>query len=240
LVDWGAIAAGVLANLTVAFGAAAQAAVGMGLNLFAVPLLALVNPVYVPGPVLVHSLLISVLASYRLRAHIDWSELAMSVGGLLAGTAIAAALLLQVSSEQLPRMFGALVIIAVVIAAAGIRVRITPPVVLAASAAAGAMGTIAGMHGPPVALVYQHESPARIRSALLPFFVFANGLSIVALALVGMFGWPEIHATVSLLPGLGVGFWASPWLIRVMTASAIRTSILLISGLSGLALVFKG
>jgi uncharacterized protein len=240
LIDWGAIAAGVLANLTVAFGAAAQAAIGMGLNLFAVPLLALINPVYVPGPVLVHSLLISVLASYRLRSHIDRRELSISVGGLLAGTAIAAALLLQVSSEQLPRLFGALVIIAVGITAAGIRVRITPPVILAASVAAGAMGTIVGVHGPPVALVYQREAPARIRSALLPFFVFANGLSILALALVGMFGWPEIHASLSLLPGLGAGFWASSWLIRVMTAGAIRTCILLISALSGLALLLRG
>ena len=37
---------------TVAAGAAAQAAIGMGLNLFAVPLLALIDPVFVPGPVL--------------------------------------------------------------------------------------------------------------------------------------------------------------------------------------------
>lgn len=238
--DTGSIVSGVLANLTVAFGAAAQAAIGMGLNLFAVPLLALVDPVYVPGPVLVHSLLISGLASYRLRSQIDPRELAISVAGLLAGTAVAAVLLVQVSAGHLPRLFGALVLLAVAITAIGLRVRVTPPVILAASAAAGAMGTIAGVHGPPIALVYQHERPARIRSALLPFFVFANGLSIVALALVGMFGWPEIQASLSLLPGLAVGFWASPWLVRVMSAGAIRTSILTISALSGLALLLKG
>jgi uncharacterized protein len=240
LIDWGAIASGVLANLIVAFGAAAQAAVGMGLNLFAVPLLALIDPVYVPGPVLVHSLLISVLASYRLRSHIDWRELAVSVGGLLAGTAFAAALLVQVSAERLPRLFGLLVLVAVGVTAAGFRVRISRPAILAASATAGAMGTVAGVHGPPIALVYQRESPARIRSALLPFFVVANGLSIVALALVGMFGWREIHASVSLLPGLAAGFGVSPWLIRVITASTVRTCILTISGLSGLALVVRG
>jgi uncharacterized membrane protein YfcA len=240
LIDWGAIAAGVLANLTVAFGAAAQAAIGMGLNLFAVPLLALIDPVYVPGPVLVHSLLISVLASYRLRSHIDWRELGISVGGLVAGTAVAAALLLEVSAEQLPRLFGVLVLAAVAVTAAGVRVRTSLPAILAASATAGAMGTIAGVHGPPIALVYQRESPARIRSALLPFFVFANGLSIVALALVGMFGWLEIRASILLLPGLGAGFWISPWLIRVMSAGAVRTCILTISALSGLALLLKG
>jgi hypothetical protein len=212
----------------------------MGLNLFAVPLLALIDPVYVPGPVLVHSLLISVLASYRLRSDINRSELAIAVGGLLVGTAVAAALLVQVSAEQLPRLFGALVLLAVAVTAAGIRVRITPPVILTASTAAGAMGTIAGVHGPPIALVYQRESPARIRSALLPFFVFANGLSIVALALVGRFGWPEVLASILLMPGLAAGFWASPWLISVMSGGAIRTCILAISAVSGLALLLKG
>jgi hypothetical protein len=37
-------------------GAAAQASIGMGLNLFTVGILALVNPVFVPAPILVHSI----------------------------------------------------------------------------------------------------------------------------------------------------------------------------------------
>ena len=36
---------GALANLIIAAGAAAQATIGMGLNLFAIPLLALIDPV---------------------------------------------------------------------------------------------------------------------------------------------------------------------------------------------------
>jgi len=238
--DAGSIVAGVLANLTIAGGAAAQAAIGMGLNLFAVPLLALIDPTFVPGPVLFHSFLISVLASYRLRADIDRRELGISIGGLLIGTALAVGVLLQVDAGGLPRVFGALVLAAVGITAAGVRLRLGPGSILTASAAAGIMGTIAGVHGPPIALVYQRESPARIRSALLPFFVFANGLSIVALAAIGMFGWRELHASIMMLPGLVVGFWASPWLIRVMTPGAIRACILAISAISGLTLLLKG
>jgi uncharacterized membrane protein YfcA len=240
LTDVSAIADGLLANLTIAAGAAAQAAIGMGLNLFAVPILALINPAYVPGPVLFHSFLISVLASFRLRAEIDRRELGISVGGLLAGTAASAVALTQVSSQALPRLFGALVLLAVAITAAGLRVRPTARGLLVASTVAGAMGTVAGVHGPPIALLYQNESPQRIRSALLPFFVFANGLSIVALALIGMFGWQELWLSLALLPGLVVGFAASPWLIRAMTPRAIRASILAISATSGLALLLKG
>ncbi len=238
--EWISIGGTLLALATIAAGAAAQAAIGMGLNLFAVPILALIDPVFVPGPVLFHSFLLSVAASYRLRADIEVRELAISVGGLLVGTVAAAVALANIDTQHLPRLFGALVLAAVAITAAGVRIPLTSHGIAAASAVAGAMGTVAGVHGPPIALLYQRESPARIRSALLPFFIFANGLSLAALIAIGMFGWRELVASVILLPGLAAGFVASPWLARVMSPGAIRACILGISALSGIALMLKG
>jgi uncharacterized protein len=240
LTDIGSIAAAVIANLTVAAGAAAQAAIGMGLNLFAVPILALIDPVYVPGPVLLHSFLVASAASYRLRADINVSELGISLAGLVVGTVIAALLLLQLNAQELPRLFGILVLAAVAITAAGYRIALTGPRLLAASAGAGILGTIAGVHGPPIALMYQHESPARIRSALLPFFVAANSISLLALIGIGMFGRREFLASIMLLPGLFIGYLVSPWLIRLMSARSIRACILAISAVSGMALALKG
>ena len=40
-----------LVLLVIATGSAIQAAVGMGLNLLAIPLLIIINPVFAPGPV---------------------------------------------------------------------------------------------------------------------------------------------------------------------------------------------
>jgi uncharacterized protein len=238
--DANSVVAAVLANVAMAAGAAAQASIGLGLNLFTVPILALIDPVFVPGPVLVHSLLVSIAASYRLRSDINMRELAFSAVGLLAGTAVAAVLLLQVDPARLPRLFGILVLAAVVLTAAGYRIALTRGSLVVSSAAAGAMGTIAGVHGPPIALLYQHESPARVRSALLPFFAIANSVSLVALGAVGMLGRPQVEASILLIPGLVVGFLAAPWLIRVLSARTIRICILAISAASGLALVLKG
>lgn len=232
--------AGMLANLTMAVGAATQAAIGMGLNLFAVPVLTLIDPAFVPGPVLMHSFLLASMASYRLRADINVRELGISLAGLVAGTVAAALILMHMSSQQLPRLFGILVLAAVAITATGYRVPITDRGLITASTIAGMMGTIAGVHGPPIALLYQHETPARIRSALLPFFVFANLISLVALAAIGLFGWRELRASAILLPGLAVGYLAAPWLIRLMSARVIRACVLAISALSGLALALKG
>ena len=141
------------------FGAAAQASIGMGLNLFTIGILALINPVFVPGPVLVHSGLLSVMASIRLRRDISVDELAVSMAGLVAGTVFAVIVLALISTEFLPRLFGVLIVAGVIVTAAGMAIPPKPSTILAASAAAGIMGTLAGAHGPPIALVYQRESP---------------------------------------------------------------------------------
>ena len=155
-----------LANLIIAGGAAAQAAVGMGLNLFAVPLLAFIDPVYVPGPVLVHGFLLSCLASFRLRESINVRELGLALIGLIGGTAAAAVLLVWVAPEYLPRLLGFAILVAVALSVAGYQFALTTRTLLAASSASGVMGIIAGAHGPPIALLYQREGPSRIRSVL--------------------------------------------------------------------------
>lgn len=230
----------VLAILAMFAGAAVQAAIGMGLNLFTVGILALINPVFVPAPILVHSFLLSVIASVRLRQDINIAEFGLSIAGLLAGTIPAALVLALVSLDQLPRLFGLLIVAAVALIALGARLPLTGRTIVAASAAAGVMGTIAGVHGPPIALVYQRETPARIRAALLPFFAVANPISLAALALVGLFGWRELYASALLLPGLIAGYLVAPLLIRRLSPAIVRTTILLVSAASGVALLFRG
>lgn len=227
------------AILAMFFGAAAQASIGMGLNLFTVGILALINPVFVPGPILVHSFLLSIVASIRLRRDIAADELAVSAAGLITGTVFAAMLLALIPTDSLPRMFGALIVAGVIVTAAGLAIPLKLSTILAASTAAGIMGTLAGTHGPPIALVYQREAPQRIRAALLPFFAVANPISLVGLAAVGLLGWREIQASILLLPGLIGGYVAGVLLMPYLNARFVRAAILLISAASGIALIVK-
>jgi uncharacterized membrane protein YfcA len=229
-----------LANLIIASGAAAQAAIGMGLNLFAVPLLAFIDPVYVPGPVLVHGFLLSCLASFRLRESINVRELGLALIGLIGGTAAAAVLLVWVAPEYLPRLLGFAILVAVALSVAGYQIALTTRTLLAASSASGVMGIIAGAHGPPIALLYQREGPSRIRSVLLPFFAFSNPIALGALFIIGKFGVRELYVSALMLPGLIVGYLASSWLSRVVSARMIRACLLAISAISGAALVLRG
>jgi uncharacterized membrane protein YfcA len=231
---------GALANLIIAVGAGAQAAIGMGLNLFAVPLLALIDPVYVPGPVLVHGFLLSCLASFRLRESINVRELGLALIGLVAGTAAAAVFLVWFASEHLPRLLGLSILLAVALSIAGYQIAPTTRTLFLASSASGVMGIIAGAHGPPIALLYQGQSPSRIRSVLLPFFAFSNPIALGALFMIGRFGWRELSVSLLMVPGLIVGYLASSWLSGVVSARIIRACLLAISAISGTALVIRG
>lgn len=229
-----------IALLSMVAGAAGQVAIGMGLNLFSIPILALVDPALVPGPVLLASGVLTAWSGYQMRAHMVAAEFRASVVGLVLGTAIAAAFLATTDTAHLPRLFGALVVLAAGLTAAGLHVPLTAARVFSAGTLAGMMGTVAGMHAPPLALLYQRETPARIRSAMLPFLAAANFISLVALFAIGLLGWPQVKAALFLAPGVLVGYWLAPLLIRVLSPRAIRIAILAISAASGLALVIKG
>jgi len=229
-----------IALLSMIAGAAGQVAIGMGLNLFSIPILALVHPALVPGPVLLASGVLTAWSGYQMRAHMVAQEFRASVIGLVLGTAVAAVALATIDASHLPRLFGAIVVVAAGLTAAGLHVPLTLGRVLWAGTVAGMMGTVAGMHAPPLALLYQRETPSRIRAAMLPFLAAANAISLVALFSIGHLGWPQVKAALFLAPGVVVGYWLAPVLIRALSPRAIRIAILVISAVSGLALVIRG
>jgi len=63
-----------IACLITVTGSTIQGAVGIGLGFIAVPLLVLITPDFVPGPLLLSALLLTVLISYREQRSIDFYE----------------------------------------------------------------------------------------------------------------------------------------------------------------------
>lgn len=218
-------------------GSAAQAAIGVGLNLFAIPLLLLIAPAYAPAPVLVASALLSILALLRVPAEIDRRELGLSLCGLAVGTALAGVIIASVDTRYFVQLLGFIVVLAIGLIVSGLSMQITKRNLLAAGGAAGIMGTIAGMHAPPIALLYQGQQPERVRGALLAFVIVGNLLSIFALWVVNRFGLPELYAAAGLIPGVALGLILAPLLVKHIDKDRIRTAILATSGLSGLVLL---
>jgi uncharacterized protein len=225
--------------VVVALSCAVHGAVGFGMNLLAVPVLAVLDPVFVPGPAVVAGLLLSLLVLWREPARID-RRLGWAVLGLLPGTLLAVLLLAVVPADDLTAPTGVLVLVAVVLSA--LHVDVTPgrTSLTLAGTASGFLATAASIGGPPLALVYARSHGARLRANLSAFFVVAAVVAVVALLASGHLGAQEWRASAVLLPGVVVGFLASGPLRSVVDRGHTRPAVLALSALAGVVAVVQG
>ena len=229
----------VLACAVMAVGCAFQAAVGLGMALLVVPVLALIDTRLVPGPMLFAGIALTAGTAWRDRAAIEVDALKRSLAGLVVGSAIGALALSRVGGPDLPKLFGGLILIAVVISVLARRVEPTPALVLGGATASGLMGTMAGIHGPAMALVFQNADPAQARAMLGAIFTVAYAIAVASLAAVGLFGLRDLMLGAALLPGVALGWLAAPTIARVIDPGRLRTIILLVSSASAVALIFR-
>jgi uncharacterized protein len=228
-----------LATTIVAAGSALQAATGMGMALFAMPLLALLDPALVPGPLLCAVMTLSAAVAWRERGAIDRRILAVALLGFAAGSVLGAIVLTLLIGLSLSRIFALLILTAVFLSVAGLDIRAGNLTLLIGGTASGILGTMSGVQGPPIALVLQHQPPERLRATLCAFFAVGSLVSIVALAATGIFGIGQAELGLALLPGVPVGLAIAPILARRIDRRRARLCVLAISALSALALLLR-
>ena len=225
------------ATAVVAMASSLQAVTGMGMALVAVPLLALIDPVFVPGPTLCAVLALSIAVAWRERVAIDHRLLTTALLGLVGGCAIGAAVLALLIGPHLIRVFAVLILGAVLMSVSGVRVPAGRLALLIGGTASGIFGTMAGTHGPPIALVLQHEPPERLRATLCAFFAAGCALSLMALGISGLLHRAEIGLGIELLPGVAIGFALAPGITRHINRRRGRAAVLAISTLSAFVLL---
>lgn len=229
----------ILAFLIAAGGALLQGSVGFGLGLIGVPLLVLIDPVYVPGPVLLAALCLNLLIFRREHHALLIKRIEWAVIGRLAGSIIGAIILTLIPQKDLSILFGAMVLFAVCISFAGFPFPVSTKNILAAGIASGIMGTTSSIGGPPIALVYQKHKGPTIRGTLSGIFIFGTIISLVTLAIIGRFGLREVQVTAALLPGIFVGFLLSNRSTKILDSGFIRPAVLITSALSGIAVILR-
>jgi len=229
----------VLALSIVIIGAVLQGSVGFGLGPFAVPLLVLLDARFVPGPLLFTSIFLNGLIFFRERKQIDKEGFKWTLGGRLLGTLIGMGLLLMIPKEHLSLMFAVMILLAVILSAGGIKLKMTWKDLLSAGTLSGIMATTSAIGGAPLALIYQHNTGPRLRATLSAVFVFGTIIAVAALILIGRFGWLELKLGCLILPGALVGFYFSRFAALVLDRGSLRPAILTVSAGAALVLVIQ-
>ena len=209
------------------------------MGLIASPILILIDPRFVPGPILLSTTVLTVLLVYRERTAIDFHGIQWAMVGRLVGTVLASAILLVVSADQLVLLIGVFILSAVGMSLSGFRFDPVRPVLVVAGMLSGLLGTIASVGGPPMALVYQHAAGARIRSTMSGFFLLGTILSLGALWYVGRFGAYEIQLTLVMLPSVLTGFVLSKWTAVYVDRGYVRPAVLAVAAGAGLLVIIR-
>jgi uncharacterized membrane protein YfcA len=144
-----------------------------------------------------------------------------------------------VPAGRLSVLFAATILVAVAVSASGVYVRPTRRTLVGAGLASGFMGTVAGIGGPPIALVYQRAGGPTLRATLARYFLVGTFVSLPTLVVVGVLGLDELALALVLLPGVAVGFSLSRPLVHRVDKRSIRPLVLLISGASALAVLVR-
>jgi uncharacterized membrane protein YfcA len=223
-----------------ATGSAIQGSVGFGLGVFGAPLLTLLDPRLVPGPILLDALLLTVLVAVREWRHVRLADLAWSVPGRFAGTVIAVLLMKVVPADRFQVALGLLILAAVALSTWGPPVPLNRRTLTVAGVAAGIMSTFTSIGGPPMALIYQREEGPRVRGTLAAFFTIGVIFSMGGLHVAGRFGWAEVRLAAVLLPGIVLGFLLSRWSARWLDRGHTRALVLVTSAVAATLVVVRG
>lgn len=229
----------VLAMLILVVASGLQGSVGFGSSLVAAPLLVLLDPVFVPGPLIVVAFVLNAMMMWRDREPVERAHVGLALIGRVPGSVMGAAVLAALSASELGLLVGAVVLLGVVLSVGGFEVRPTPPAILGAGVLSGFMGTSVSIGGPPIALLYQHESGPRFRSIVARLLIYGALISLAALAVIGRFGRDEIVASAVLLPSVVLGFSLSGPVARHLDRGHTRRAILAVSALSAVAVIAK-
>lgn len=228
-----------LAALVVVFSAWVQGAVGFGYALVSAPLLALVSPALVPGPIMLSSLVLSLASGLRERHSIDRRGVSVALVGRVPGVVLGASALAWLPEATMNVVFGGAVLLAVALSVSGLRLPMTTPTLLGNGFLSGVMGTMTSIGGPPIALVYQDADGPRLRSTLNTYFAIGSAMSIPALAVAGHFGSKELLDGLMLLPATAVGFAMSSGSRAYLDRGRTHTAVMAVASVSALAVVAK-
>lgn len=229
----------VIALSAVIAGACLQGSLGFGLGLVAGPVLVLLEPGLVPGPLLCMSVPLALLVAWRERKSLDFGSVRWAVVGRIPGTLLGSMAVLLLSQRGIAGLFAFAVLSAVAVSLLGLSVEPTRRNLLSAGVASGAMGTATSVGGPPIALVYQRSSGPELRASMAAFMIFGASFSLVVLVALGEFDLTDLKLSALLVPGVVVGFVLSRWTNSFLDNGYTRPAVLTFAVISAVSIVIR-
>jgi len=216
-----------------------QGTTGVGFALIVAPILAFLAPELLPVCLLVLMIPLNVYVAWREWPALDRSGAGWITFGRFLGTFGGLWVLTALSASHLSILIGVATILAAV--ATLVAPSFTPgrQAYVAAGIITGVTETATGIGGPPLALVYQHQAAAILRSTIAFCFLVGELISLTFLGIAGRASASQFAAALLLVPTLVVGAMLSRLVHHRVGGRLLRSFVLLFAMVSGAVLLFR-
>ncbi|MBU6501472.1 MAG: TSUP family transporter [Burkholderiales bacterium] len=224
-------------SLVVLVAAFIQGSTSVGFALISTPVIGILRPELLPVCVLILMLPLNFYVAWRERGAVDRIGASWITGGRIVGTAGGIWVLAALSASHLALFVGA-----ATIAAALVTLMMPPfspsrPSFITAGLITGVTETATGIGGPPLALLYQHQPPATMRSTIALCFLLGEIVSLATLLATGRISATQLSAAALLLPALVVGSVLSHVVHHRINGRFLRNFVQVFAIVSGIALI---
>ncbi len=221
-------------------GALVQGSVGFGAVIVAFPVVVLVEPALLPQSIMLATFPLTVVVFLRNRDNAVWPEVTTLALARLPGVAVGVVIVGILRPTALA-VLGAGFILAAVAGTA-----LTPPLprrfgtLATAGLASGFFGASVGIGGPPIGLLYQHDTGSTIRATVGTVGLIGVVTTVVGLAIGGAMSPTDLRTGLALMPfGLAGALtarhllrWADRRVRVIVQAISILGAVLAIAKLS--------
>jgi uncharacterized protein len=199
-----------------------QASIGFGIGMLAAPVIALIDPGLIPGTLIMVATLVTLIVAVREREDIDLHGTGWALVGRIPGTIAGALLLAMLPERALTILLAGVVLVGVALTSIGWIPAPRRRNVVLAGATSGVLGTATSIGGPPMALVWQRNSGARLRGTMSGFFLVGSVMSIAALAVTGAVDWRTMWGFAALVPAAVAGYALSRRINHLLDPKRLR------------------
>lgn len=230
-----------LIAMLVVFGAASlQVSTGMGFGMISAPLLALLDPVFAPIPILMIGIVIAANGAWPERTNIVPAEIWTGLGGRFAGMLMAVGLLfLFTDRSAFMLLFGTFTLLAIAIRVFGRKVAFNLRNHAALSTLSGLMGTITSVGAPPMAILYYGQAASKVRPTLNALFLISCLTGLAGQMMADNISMAHAVIAFCFLPSalLGIGLARR---FRTSNSQKLGNTMLAISAAAAIALIIRG
>ncbi|MGI2096037.1 sulfite exporter TauE/SafE family protein [Shewanella glacialipiscicola] len=229
----------ILASVVVFLGAITQSLIGFGLAVVASPLLYIVDPQLVPGPVIAMGFTIALLTLMRERGNLEFNGLQYALIGRVPGGFIGASLLLFAPQPILGLSIATIVTVAVILSLYKFSLPVNKKTLFGAGVISGIFGNIAAIGGPPMAILLAGKDASQFRAALSAFFIFSSAIAMAILAITGLLELKHLWLSLMLLPSVILGYLVAGRLVGRVDKDKTKMATLILCSISALVLTMK-